>query len=127
MPLFDWIAEAVSGPGALRFIIQPLLALLLAARDGVRDARVGSTPFVYRLLFGRHDRRALLRSAWKTVAIPLVVAFLLDSVLQVVITGAYRPRESLAVGLLLVGLPYSIARGLICRLADEVGRRRRAA
>ena len=34
------------GPGRLRFIFQPTVAVVLGARDGVKDARSGNPPFL---------------------------------------------------------------------------------
>lgn len=124
--LFEWLGEATKGPGGLRFIVQPAIALLIALRDGTRDARGDAKPFVFRLFFAAGERKALLDSAWKTLAVPLLVAFVIDSVLQAVITGAYRVRLSVFVGLLLVGLPYCVVRGVACRLAMLHRRRQEA-
>jgi len=126
MQLMDWLSEGAQGPGAFRFVLQPAIAIALAIRDGLRDARAGDRPFVYRLMFAPGERRGLLHSAWRTVALPLLVAFVVDSVLQMILTGHYRARASVAVGLLLVGLPYTIARGLACRAGTRRLRRRAA-
>ena len=126
MTLTDWLGQAIDGPFALRFVLQPAIAVALAIRDGRRDARTGAAPFFYRLLFGRGGRGDLLHSAWKTLAFPLLLAFVLDSVVQVIVEDRYQLRTSLAVGVLLVGLPYSLVRGLACRAFVRIGRRRHA-
>jgi hypothetical protein len=38
-----------SVPGRMRFIVQPTVATILEARDGVKDARAGSAPFLFGL------------------------------------------------------------------------------
>lgn len=116
MRLEDWLEQAVSGRGAIRFVLQPLIALVLAWRDGRRDAIAGDEPFFYRLLTRRPDRRGLAKSALSTLLLPLVLAFVIDSILQIAIFKSYRPRTSVAVAVLLVGLPYSVFRGLACRV-----------
>ena len=40
----DYILELITGPGTLRFVIQPVLAILLGIRDGRNDAKAGKTP-----------------------------------------------------------------------------------
>lgn len=127
MDLTDWISEAARGPLHLRLVLQPLVAIVLAVRDGLRDARLGDEPFLYRLLLRRTEARTLLRSAWSTLMVPLVVAFVLDSVAQVLILGSYRPLASVLVGGLLVGLPYSVVRGIACRAGRTARRHRRPA
>ena len=34
------------GPGRMRFILQPTIAIILGARDGVKDRRAGNQPFL---------------------------------------------------------------------------------
>lgn len=116
MRLVDWLGDAVHGPGAARFLIQPAVAIWLAIRDGRRDAKEGFDPFWYRLAFRAGERRGLLHSAWKTLLIPLIVAFVLDSILQAVLMGSYRIRSSVGVAVLLIALPYSLVRAGSCRL-----------
>lgn len=117
MRLVDWIQEGIHGPGAFRFILQPLIAIALAIRDGRHDASGGFRPFFYRLAFGTGERRELLHSAWRTLLLPMVIAFAIDSVLQAVLMGSYRLRSSLGVAILLIAIPYSLARSATCRIA----------
>src|SRR5208282_3906997 len=63
-PLFlRHMVARLSGPGRLRFIFQPTAAILLGARDGVKDARAGDPPFLSALLFYRTGQAGLLGSA----------------------------------------------------------------
>lgn len=124
MRLSEWLAEGVGGPGRMRFVIQPVIAILLAVRDGRRDAHGGSAPFFYRLFFRTGERRELLRSAWSTLVTPLAIAFVIDSILQIVILKSYRLRDSIGVAVLLVGLPYSMIRGFACRVTRVAMRHR---
>ena len=43
--LDDMLAR-LHGPGRLRFIFQPTVAIVLGARDGMKDARAGNVPFL---------------------------------------------------------------------------------
>ncbi len=45
-----------TGPLKFRFVVQPLVAAVLALRAGIRDAREGRAPFLWALL--TQDRRA---------------------------------------------------------------------
>ena len=53
---FADLLARLSGPGRMRFILQPTVAIVLGARDGVKDARAGLPPFIWALLFRRHGR-----------------------------------------------------------------------
>ena len=58
---FDDVLARLSGPGRLRFLLQPTVAILLGSRDGLKDARVGLPPFLWALVFHGEHRRELLR------------------------------------------------------------------
>ena len=44
--IVEYLQHAVSGKGALRFILQPTVAILLGVRAGRSDARTGATLYV---------------------------------------------------------------------------------
>ena len=58
---FQDILARLSGPGRLRFIVQPTVAILLGARSGIKDARDGHPPFLWALAFHGKRRLELLR------------------------------------------------------------------
>jgi hypothetical protein len=45
---FQDMMARLSGPGRFRFVLQPLVAILLGARDGKKDARAGEAPFLWK-------------------------------------------------------------------------------
>ena len=53
---FEDMVARLSGPGRFRFILQPLVAIMLGTRDGVKDARVGSCRFLWGLIFRKELR-----------------------------------------------------------------------
>ena len=55
----DYILELISGPGNLRFVVQPLIAIVLAIRDGRNDAKAGTPAYLYELVFGSGRRAAI--------------------------------------------------------------------
>jgi hypothetical protein len=114
--LEDLVAR-LSGPGRIRFVLQPLAAILLGIRSGVKDARVGLPPFVYGLAFHGTRRRELLRSAFESVRDLVAVAILLDVVSQILIFREVHPGAALIVGPVLITLPYSIVRAWTNRIA----------
>ena len=95
-----------------RLIMQPTMAMLLGIRDGRQDARVGSTPFIWGLLFNRAGLKPDLKGALRRLMVPITIATVLDAVVQYLMFQHVRPLVAVIVGTLLMGLPYSAARGL---------------
>ena len=108
----DYIIELLSGPGNLRFVVQPLIAILLAIRDGRNDAKSGTPAYLAELVSGSGPRGATLKVSMKATLIPFSVAVILDSILQIVIFDVWRLQWALVVGLFLVGLPYVVVRSI---------------
>lgn len=113
----DEMLARLHGPGRLRFILQPIAAIVLGVRDGVKDARAGKPPFLWSLAFRSGHRRGLLRSALVSVRDLVAVAILLDMVTQFIIFRMVHPGAALLFGPVLIALPYAIARALANRLA----------
>ena len=112
----DYILELIAGPGTFRFVIQPVLAILLGVRDGRNDAKSGTPPFLHTLLFDSGKRREALKGGLQAIALPLSLAVALDSILQIYIFGVWRLQWALIVGVCLVGIPYILARGITNRI-----------
>jgi hypothetical protein len=115
--LIDDMAARLHGPGRLRFILQPIAAIVLGARDGVKDAGAGKRPFLSSLVFGGGSRRDLIRSALASVRDLVAVAILLDMVAQLLIFRMVHPGAALLFGPVLIALPYAISRALTNRIA----------
>ena len=108
-----------TGPGRLRFILQPVLAILLGVRGGLADARAGNPPFLFGLVFDAGRRRALLRSGAAAISTLLAMGIILDLVFQLVLYHAVHPGAALLVGPILICLPYALSRALTNRLVQE--------
>jgi hypothetical protein len=108
---WDRIAHLLGGPGHLRFLIQPLLAILLGLRDARHDAALGREPYLFALIL-RPGRAARFVEGLKTFAKLLTVAVLLDALVQFVTLGDVWVWAALVTGLFLIAFPYSAARGL---------------
>jgi hypothetical protein len=113
---FNDILGRLSGPGRLRFIIQPLVATLLAFRDGRKDAFSRRSPFLWGLIFQGGTRSLLLREMFASIRNLLAVAILVDLVAQALIFHELHPGAALVVGPLLIGAPYCVARALTNRI-----------
>ncbi|MFN3323198.1 MAG: hypothetical protein ACK5AZ_06865 [Bryobacteraceae bacterium] len=99
------------GPGRLRFIIQPALAILLGIRDGWNDAKAGKPPHLLDLLFDRAARRQRAAEGLRAVAVPLLVATVIDAIVQYALLGTVHVGAAILVGVCLVGGPYIAVRG----------------
>ncbi|MEN9798363.1 MAG: hypothetical protein RL653_2059 [Pseudomonadota bacterium] len=115
MRLFAWIFAAAHAPFAMRFVLQPVLALVLGMRDGRWDARDGRPPFGSELVARKGQRARLAREALGRVAVPFTLAVVLDGVVQWLVEGRVRLLDAAGVGALLVACPYVLARGLANR------------
>jgi hypothetical protein len=112
---FQDILARLSGPGKLRFIIQPTIAIILGARDGAKDASAGMPPFLWGLVFHRAHRPELLRSTITSIRNLLAIAILLDLISQFLIFHEIRPGAALVVGPVLIAVPYALSRALVNR------------
>src|SRR5690606_3717425 len=79
------IAAEPSGPLGFRFYIQPAMAMYLAARDGLRDARAGNRPYFWSLFTARGHRKELLRAGWRSIGKVALLAWALDAVYHIIV------------------------------------------
>ena len=119
---FEDIWARLSGPGRLRFILQPTIATVLGVRDGWRDARTGSPPYLWSLVFHGEHRRQLLASAFASLRDIVAIAILLDLLSQAIIFRELRPGAALIVGPVLISIPYAVSRALAYRVWRGRGR-----
>jgi len=116
IPLPNSIAEGIIarivGPMSLRFVFQPLVGLLLGARDGVRDAKAGEPPFIFDLIVNRENRRIKLASLFTSLSKTIIIAVVLDLIAQYFIFGQVRITGALAVAVIILIVPYSLARAI---------------
>lgn len=113
----DELPQRLTGPGRLRFLVQPLVAMVLGWRGGLADARAGRPPYLFGMLVGAADRRVLLRSGLAAIRDLLAAGIVLDAVAQFLIYRQVHPGAALVIGPVLIGLPYGISRALTCRVA----------
>ncbi len=120
--LFSWefledLPRRLTGPGRFRFILQPLVAILLGVRAGHTDARAGRPPFILAVIAHAQHRRQMLAETARALANIVLVGILLDAVSQWLILGVAHPGAALVVGPVLIALPYAFARALSHRVA----------
>jgi hypothetical protein len=113
------IPKRLAGPGRFRFIMQPLISIIVGVTGGLADARAGRPPYLYGMLFHRSLRGALARTGLQAVVNLLLMGILLDTVFQWVILGVAHPGAALVIGPVLIVFPYTAARALSNRLAGR--------
>lgn len=117
----------VHGPMSFRFIVQPLMAVFFAIRDGTKDAHAGRAPYFWSLFTDQEQRLEMLRNGWRSVGKIFILALVLDAVYQVWQLHWFYPGEALLVAILLAVVPYVLLRGPVNRLASTKGTQHRLA
>ncbi|HKU54689.1 MAG TPA: hypothetical protein VJP60_04960 [Rhizomicrobium sp.] len=118
-------AEMISrttGPLALRFLLQPLMASALAVRDGIRDANLYRTPYLATIMTNPAARRARTLEGLRAVSRVLVLSIAVDLIYQYTVLGAFRPIQALIIGVMLAFVPYLLVRGPAARITRWVQR-----
>jgi hypothetical protein len=113
------LIDRVSGPMSFRFILQPVMASIIAIIAGSRDAKAGKSPYFWSLLTGQLGRAESIKDGWKSVGKVIVVALVLDIGYQIVVLHFVYPGEAIIVALVVVVAPYLILRGLVTRLVGK--------
>lgn len=106
------------GPLTLRVLLQPAVAIFLAVRVGLRDAREGRAPYFWALINNRAHRRDMLRDGWHDIGKVFAIAVLLDIIYQLIVVRWVYPGETLVVAVLLALAPYLLFRGAVTRIAQ---------
>jgi hypothetical protein len=117
----------LSGPMAMRFVIQPIVAILFGIRDGIRDAREGEPPYLYDVILVPAHRKRQVARGWATIGLGFIFAVVLDAIIQFMMLRTVYPGAAVVVGIGLMALPYAAARALTNRVASQFPSVRRAA
>ncbi len=113
----EGLLARLQGPMSFRLLIQPLMALFFAFRDGRKDAREGRPPYFWGLITDPDHRGDMLRSGWKSIGKIFIIAIILDNIFQyIVFRNFYRPGGGLITGVVLALVPYLLLRGPVNRL-----------
>ena len=108
----------LSGPLTPRLFLQPAVAIFLAVRDGVKDAREQRPPHFLRIVTGTPEvRRRRVRETRRAVLKVFMMAVLLDWVYQFLVFRWVYPVEAMVTAVILAILPYMAIRGPVNRIA----------
>ena len=105
------------GPLHFRLLVQPVMAIVFAVRDGRRDAREGRSAYLWSLLTDPDERSYLVESGWKGISKVFVLAFALDVIYQFIEWRGLKPLQALLTAIVLAVIPYALLRGPVNRLA----------
>lgn len=122
--IWDDIIVRPGGPFGFRFILQPIMAAIIASRDGIADAKAGRKPYFWLVSHEQDKRWDRLREGLGAVANVISIAIIFDTIYQIIVLKTFYWFETVLVTLLLAFLPYLILRGLVARLAKRFVRPR---
>ncbi len=118
--MFKIFIAALKGTGAFRFYLQPLMAFIRGIKHGRHDYQQGLSPLLSRLL-GEEKLKDVFREGVHGVAPVLLIALLLDLYAQWEIFHYIHVVMTMLVLMLIVLIPYFIARDFtnrFCRLRN---------
>jgi hypothetical protein len=107
----------------LRLIIQPTVAIILAIRAGLADARQGRPAFLWAAITNPAYRPELLREGWKDVGKVFILAVVLDTIYQLIVRRGLYLGELLIVATVLAIVPYVLVRGPVNRIRKRLARK----
>jgi hypothetical protein len=115
----------LDGPFAFRLFLQPLMATLLAVRDGYVDARTQRSPYFWTVLHDPVRRRARLVEGVKSTVKVVLLGVAIDAAFQLRVLGTFYPGEAFGFALLLGFVPYLLIRGPADRVVRWLSAHRR--
>ena len=113
---YDDLIGRTHGSMSFRFFLQPAMGLLMALRDGVKDAKTGRRPYFWKIINDPTARRESLREGVKATTRILVLGLVMEVIYQYKVLGTFHVIEALNVIVVLCFLPYLLLRGPINRL-----------
>ena len=113
--LWHDLIERPDAPMRFRFILQPVMAAIVAIRHGLKDVRAGRTPYF---------RKALgvtrLREGLNATARIILLGIVMDAMYQIIVLGRFYPGEAVIIALVLAFVPYLLIRGPAARIARRL-------
>lgn len=106
------------GPMTFRFVLQPAMACIGALRDGIKDARLGRSPYLFEIILGDGGRGRRLWEGVISTAKIMILGIAMDIFYQLIFFDTFHPAESAFIALLLAFVPYALLRGPFKRIAS---------
>jgi hypothetical protein len=111
------LLDRPGGPMTFRFFLQPAMATIAALHDGIKDARLGRSPYFWTILYDRQRRTRRLREGLVSTARIILLGIGMDAIYQYRVFKTFYPGEAVIIALALAVVPYFILRGPIARIA----------
>ena len=111
------VLERPAGPMTFRFILQPVMAAMAALYDGVKDARIGRSRYLWTILTLPEKRGGRLREGLISTARIILLGLGMDTIYQAIVFDYFHPAEAVVIALLLAFVPYVLLRGPAARVA----------
>jgi len=111
------LIERPDGPMRFRFVLQPLMATIVAIRDGRKDARSGRSPYFQAVLGNPQERIGRLREGLNATARIIALGLVMDVIYQAIVFKTFYSDQALVVALVLAFVPYVIIRGVTARVS----------
>jgi len=102
-------------PMRFRFILQPVMAAIVAIRDGLKDVRAGRKPYFWMALGVTR-----LREGLNATARIILLGIVMDAMYQIIVLRRFYPGEAVIIALLLAFVPYLLIRGPAARIARRL-------
>src|SRR5215467_1118167 len=102
-------------PMRFRFVLQPVMAAIVAIRDGLRDVRAGRKPY-FRMALGV----TRLREGLNATARIILLGIVMDAMYQMIFLRRFYPGEAVIIALVLAYVPYLLIRGPAARIARRL-------
>jgi hypothetical protein len=115
---WEQLISRPAGPLKFRFILQPAMAIFLAARCGLKDSQEGKPAFFWAFFVDPARYSELLRDGWKSIRKLVILTLVLDCVYQIIVLRWIYPFEALVIVLFLAVIPYLLVRGPVNRIAS---------
>lgn len=126
--VWENLIDRTEGPMSLRFFIQPTMSLIFAIRAGLKDARNGTIPYLWRFFVSKGQRKNIASEGWKDFGKIFIVGVVLDVIYQLIVVyklkseARFYPLESIMVAIALAIVPYLLFRGPISRVLSLMKR-----
>ena len=115
--LWQNLVDRPGGPMLFRYFLQPTMATITAVLIGVKDARLGRTPFWQTVLTNPAERAGRLEEAVVDTSRIMLLGLVMDGIYQYIEFDTFHPAEAVIITLLLAFLPYLLVRGLVACVA----------
>jgi len=111
------LLDRPGGPMTFRFFLQPIMAIIAAVIDGLKDARTGRSPYFWTVLTNPDKRAKRLNEGLVSTARIILLGLIMDTIYQITVLKTFYPAEAANITIILAFIPYLLIRGPVARIA----------